>query len=42
MMKKGREYGPEILERVFSREDGIWRAANDIISVYKSFRGTGK
>jgi len=42
MMKEGREYGPEILERVFSREDRIWRAANDILSVHKSFRGAGK
>lgn len=42
MMKEGREYGPEILERVFSREDRIWRAANDILSVHKSFRVAGK
>lgn len=42
MMKEGREYGPEILERVFSREDRIWRAANDILSVHKSFRGAEK
>lgn len=38
MMKEGKEYGLDILERVFTREDRIWRAANDIISVHKSLK----
>jgi len=31
MMREGKEYGPEILDKIFSREDRIWRAANDIV-----------
>jgi len=38
MMREGKEYGPDILEKVFSREDRIWRAANDILSVHKSLK----
>lgn len=38
MMKESREYGPEILEKVFTREDRIWRAANDILSVHRSLK----
>ena len=38
MMRESREYGPEILEKVFTREDRIWRAANDILSVHRSLK----
>jgi hypothetical protein len=30
MMKEGKEYSSDILKKVFSREDRIWRAANEI------------
>lgn len=35
MMKEGKEYGPEILDRVFTREDRLWRAANELSSLHK-------
>lgn len=36
MMREGKEYGPEILDRVFTREDRIWRAANDIMMFHNA------
>lgn len=38
MMREGKEYGPEILDRVFTREDRIWRAANDIMMFHKALK----
>lgn len=35
MMKEGREFGPEILQKVFKREDLIWRAANDVLLTHQ-------
>lgn len=40
MMREGKEYGPDILEKVFTREDRIWRAANDILSVHKNLKNS--
>jgi len=37
MMREGKEYGPEILQKVFRKEDRIFRAANDVILVHKKF-----
>lgn len=39
MMREGKEYGPEILDQVFTREDRIWRAANDIVSFHNTVKG---
>lgn len=39
MMKEGKEYGPDILDKVFTREDRIWRAANDIVNFHKTLKG---
>lgn len=36
MMRESKEYGPEILDRVFTREDRIYRAANSVVSLFKS------
>jgi hypothetical protein len=38
MMKQSKEYGPEILEWVFAREDRIWRAVNDIVNLHKNLK----
>lgn len=35
MMKEGKSFGPEILQRVFKREDLVWRAANDVILTHQ-------
>lgn len=39
MFKEGKEYDPEILNKVFTREDRIWRASNEIINLNKEFKG---
>jgi hypothetical protein len=39
MMKEGKEYGPEILNKIFSREDRIWRAANEMAMLHKKLKG---
>lgn len=36
MMRESKEYGPEILDEVFTREDRIFRAANNVMSFHKS------
>jgi hypothetical protein len=38
MMKEGKEYGPEILNKVFKREDRIWRMANEITALHKKLK----
>lgn len=40
MMKEGKKYGPDILEKVFKREDRLWRAANDILSVHEHIKNS--
>lgn len=35
MMKEGKEYGPEVLDKIFKREDRLWRAANDVLSLHR-------
>ncbi len=39
MMKEGKEYGPEILNKVFSREDRLWRAANELANLHNKIKG---
>lgn len=38
MMKEGKEYGPEIIEKVFKREDLIWREANNVVNFYNKLK----
>lgn len=39
MMKEGREYGPEILDKIFAREDRLWRAANELANLHNRIKG---
>jgi hypothetical protein len=39
MMKEARDYDPEILREVFSRNDRLFRSANEIIELHKALRG---
>lgn len=39
MMKEGKEYDPSILDKIFSKEDRIRRAANDISLLHKKLSG---
>lgn len=38
MMKESREYGPEIIQKVFKREDLLWRAANDVLLTHQKLK----
>lgn len=40
MMKEGREYGPEIIQKVFKREDLLWRAANDVLLTHQKLKNS--
>jgi len=39
MMREGKEYDPSILDKIFSKEDRIRRAANDISLLHKKLSG---
>jgi hypothetical protein len=39
MVKEGKEYGPEILDQVFKREDRLWRAANELSNLHRKLQG---
>ena len=36
MMRESKEYGPDILDKVFTREDRIYRKANDIMVLHNN------
>lgn len=38
MMKEGKEYGPEILDKIFTREDRLWRAANELADLHNRIK----
>lgn len=40
MMKEGKEYSPEILNKIFKREDRIWRAANELSMLNNKIKGS--
>ena len=38
MMRESKEYSPEILNKILTREDRLWRAANEIVMLHKSIK----
>jgi len=35
MMRESKDYGPDILDKVFTREDRVFRAANNVVTLHR-------